>query len=116
MKKILKRIEWVGTSKDDLQKFPEEIKAAMGYALYLAECGEKHGHAKILTGMGNAKILEIKENDINCTYRVVYALEIKDFLFVLHSFQKKSKSGKATPKHELDKIKQRLKEAYALHK
>lgn len=41
---------------------------------------------------------------------------MEDFVFVLHAFQKKSKSGKATPKPELDKINRRLKEAKELYK
>ena len=68
------------------------------------------------TGMGNAKILEIVENDRSGTYRTVYILELGDFVFVLHAFQKKSKTGKATPKPEIDKIKRRLKEAQELYK
>ena len=66
--------------------------------------------------MGNTKMLEIRENDPSGTYRVLYTLEMEDFVFALHSFQKKSKSGKSTPKQELDKIKQRLKQAQAIYK
>lgn len=111
-----KRLEWVGSSKKDLKDFPEDIQGAMGYALHLAQCGEKHGHAKPFSGVGNAKVLEIRENDKSGTYRTVYTVEMEGFVFVLHAFQKKSKSGIATPKTELDKIKRRLKEAYVLYK
>lgn len=75
-----------------------------------------HEHAKVLSGMGNAKVIEIQENDRSGTYRIVYTIEIKDFIFVLHAFQKKSKSGIATPKQELELIKNRLKEAKILYK
>ncbi len=112
----MKRLEWVGTSKKDLKEFPEEVQGAMGYALHLAQCGERHGHAKIFSGMGNAKILEIVENDKSGTYRTLYTLEMEGFVFVLHAFQKKSKSGRSTPKPELDKLKRRLKEAQELYK
>jgi len=114
--KPFKCLEWIGSSKRDLKKFPEEVQGAMGYALHLAQCGDKHGHAKPLKGMGSAKILEIKENDESGTYRTVYTLEMDEFVFVLHAFQKKSKSGIATPKPELDKIQHRLKEARELYK
>lgn len=88
----------------------------MGYALHLAQCGEKHGHAKVFKGVGSAKILEIVENDRSGTYRTIYTVEMEDYIFVLHAFQKKSKSGIATPKPEIDKIKRRLKDAQALYK
>ena len=55
--------------------------------------------------MGSAKILEIRENDRSGTYRVIYTIELEDFVFVLHAFQKKSKSGISTPKQELDLLK-----------
>lgn len=60
--------------------------------------------------------MEIKENDRSGTFRVVYTVEIKNFIFVLHAFQKKSKSGIATTKQDIDLIKQRLKEAWAISK
>ncbi len=66
--------------------------------------------------MGNAGVIEIKENDQSGTYRLIYTREIEEYVFVLHAFQKKSKSGIATPKKEIDMIKNRLKEAKALYK
>lgn len=112
----MKELEWMGTSKEDLKEFPEEVQGAMGYALYLAQCGERHCHAKIFAGMGNAKVLEIVENNRDGTYRTLYTVELGEFVFVLHAFQKKSKTGKATPKHEVDTIKRRLRDARVLFK
>lgn len=66
--------------------------------------------------MGHAGIVEIRENDRNGTYRVIYTVEMKDCVFVLHAFQKKSKSGIATPKTEIDLLKNRIKDAKALYK
>ena len=88
----------------------------MGHGLYLAQMGDRHKHAKTLSGLGNAKIIELKENDRSGTYRLVYTVEMAEFIFVLHSFQKKSKTGKETPKQEIDLVKRRLKEAEALYK
>lgn len=65
--------------------------------------------------MGSANVQEIRENDANGTYRVIYTLEVKEFIFVLHAFQKKSKSGIATPKQEIELIKKRLQDARTLH-
>ncbi len=50
------------------------------------------------------------------TYRAVYTLKLGNEVFVLHAFQKKAKKGRATPKKELDLIKQRLKEAIEIYK
>jgi phage-related protein len=112
----MKRLIWAGSSYEDLRKFSLLIRGAMGYALHIAQEGKKHEHAKVLSGMGNAKILEIRENDKSGTYRVIYTIEMEDFVFVLHAFHKKSKSGIATPKQELDLLKNRLKEVPALYK
>ena len=66
--------------------------------------------------MGSAKVLEVRENDRSGTYRVIYTFEMDDFVFVLHAFQKKSKSGITTPKQEIDLLKNRIKEARILYK
>ncbi len=112
----MKRVIWVGKSYEDLKGFPPPVRSAMGYALYAAQTGKKHEHAKVLSGMGSAKVIEIRENDRSGTYRIIYTTEIDDFVFVLHAFQKKSKSGIATPKQELELLKNRLKEAKVLYK
>jgi phage-related protein len=44
----------------------------------------------------------------------MYTVKIDDDIYVLDFFQKKSKSGKATPQADLDRIEQRLKQARAL--
>jgi phage-related protein len=88
----------------------------VGHALYLAQTGKKHEHAKVLSGMGSARVIEVRENDRSGTYRVIYTIEMDDFVFVLHAFQKKSTSGIATPKQEIDLLKIRIKEAKALYK
>lgn len=112
----MKRLIWVGQSYEDLKDFPSSVRHAMGYALYTAQAGKKHEHAKVLSGMGNAKIIEIRESDKSGTYRVIYTIEMEKIVFVLHAFQKKSKSGIATPKQEIELLKSRLKEARILYK
>src|SRR5438105_2341669 len=107
----MKRVIWTGSSHDDLAKFPKVIRNAMGYALYRAQLGERHEHTRVLQGMGNAKIIEIREWNESGTYRTIYTVEFKEYIFVLHAFQKKSKTGIETPKKEIDLLKARLKEA-----
>lgn len=112
----MKRLIWIGSSLDDLREFPEDVKDVMGYGLYLAQLGERHIHAKTLSGLGSAKIIELREVDRSGAYRVVYTVEMAEYIFVLHSFQKKSKKGISTPKKEIDLIKSRLQDAKSLFK
>ena len=82
-----------------------------GHALDFAQRGEQHNAVKALKGFGSAGVLEIVENDQGGTYRAVYTVKFKEAVFVLHVFQKKSKHGIATPKPDLDIIRERLKTA-----
>lgn len=111
----MKRLFWIGSSRQDLKEFPSEVQDEIGHGLYLAQMGDRHVHAKTLSGLGNAKIIELRENDRSGTYRLVYTVEISEIIFVLHAFQKKSKSGIATSKQDIDLIKRRLREAEALY-
>ena len=112
----MKKLVWVGSSYKDLKEFPPPVRQAIGYALFFAQNGKIHEHAKVLSGMGSAGIQEVRENDKSGTYRVIYTVETAEYVFVLHAFQKKSKSGIATPKQEMELLKSRLKEAKALYK
>lgn len=83
----------------------------MGYALYVAQQGGKHRDAKPLKGFGGAGVVEIVTHVEGDTFRTVYTVRLAGAVYVLHAFQKKSKTGTATPKQDLDLIKKRLKEA-----
>ena len=105
---------WVGSSLDDLRGFPEEVKDVMGYALHVAQCGQKHVDAKPLRGFGGAGVLEVAERRAGDTFRVVYTVRLETAVYVLHAFQKKSTRGAATPKHEMDLVRSRLADALAI--
>lgn len=109
---MLKPVYWVGSSKEDLLCFPEEVRMEVGFALYIAQSGDKHYSVKPLKGYSGAGVLEIVENHRTNTYRVVYTLKLKDAIYVLHAFQKKSNQGIATPTKDIDLIDSRLKSAY----
>ena len=83
----------------------------MGYAIYVAQCGGKHRDAKVLTGFAGAGVLEVIEDFRGDTFRAVYTLKFTDTVYVLHAFQKKSKSGRATPRRDMELIERRLSEA-----
>jgi phage-related protein len=105
----LKPVIWVASSKKDLKDMPEEVVDVFGYALYLAQNGQKHAQAKPLKGFGSAGVLEVVEDDDGSTYRAVYTVKFKNGVYVLHCFQKKSKKGIETTKHDKDLIEARLK-------
>ncbi|WP_321532543.1 type II toxin-antitoxin system RelE/ParE family toxin [uncultured Desulfuromonas sp.] len=109
MSKKIKEIIWVGNSKDNLRAFPEDVKDVMGFALHLAQQGGKHPGSKPLKGFKGAGVLEVVDNHDGDTYRAVYTVRIKDKVYVLHAFQKKSKKGIQTPQKDIDLIKYRLK-------
>jgi phage-related protein len=111
-----KPLYWMGRSLKDLSAFPEDVKDVMGYALYLAQVGEKSSAAKPLKGFGGAGILEIVDDHDGDTFRAVYTIRFGDSVYVLHAFQKKSKRGIATPKAEMDVVEARLKLAQAHHR
>jgi len=111
-----KPLEWIGSSHKDLMALPTEVRKLFGYALSLAQAGDRHDDAKVLTGFGGAGVLEVVEDDVGGTYRAVYTVKFEEAVFVLHCFQKKSKRGIATPKMDMDIIRARLKVAEAFAK
>jgi phage-related protein len=90
---------------------PVSVRKFFGHALDFAQRGEQHNAVKILKGFGGAGVLEIVENDQGNTYRAAYTVKFGVAVFVLHVFQKKSKSGIATPKPDMEIIRERLKVA-----
>jgi phage-related protein len=111
----IKPVVWIASSKADLSSFPEDAKRAIGYALFIAQRGEKHLDAKPLRGFGGAGIVEIVEDHMGDTYRAVYTVRLAGRIYVLHAFQKKSKSGIKTPQPEIELIRSRLKRAEQEH-
>ena len=89
------------------------MRGIAAYALHLAQTGSKHPDAKPLKGFGSAGVLEVVESQAGSTYRAVYTVKIAGVVYVLHCFQKKSTSGIATPKPDMDLVRERLKAALA---
>ncbi len=88
----------------------------MGYALYRAQIGEKHRNAKPLKGFGGAGVLEIVADHVGDTFRAVYTVKFASVIYVLHVFQKKSKSGIKTSTEDVKLIQRRLNAAEADYK
>lgn len=108
---LRKPVEWIGSSRGDLRRFPPEARRVMGQAIDDAQWGGEHPAAKALKGFGGRGVIEIVDDFDGNAYRTVYTVKFPDAVYVLHAFQKKSKKGIATPKREVDLIRERLKRA-----
>jgi phage-related protein len=108
----LRPLVWMGDSRKNIRSFPDEVRAAVGYALQSVQAGDTPHEAKPLRGIDSGVYEIIKRYDTD-TYRAVYAVKIGERIYVLHAFQKKSKQGIKTPQSDIDLIKQRYKDAIA---
>ena len=106
----------MGSSREDLKAFPEQVRRDIGQALYMAQQGETDPAAKPLKGFGGASVMEIVDRHDGDTYRAVYTVKFAGRIYVLHAFQKKSKKGIATPQKDIELIRQRLAAAERHHK
>jgi phage-related protein len=113
--RTIKPAVFIGSSRKDLQAFPASVRQEIGQALFEAQLGEHPASAKPLKGFGGG-VLEIRDNYDGDTYRAVYTVRFEGVLYVLHTFQKKSTKGIATPQRHLDLIRQRLRDAETIHK
>jgi phage-related protein len=93
-------LEWVGSSYKDLTALLEAVQDTFGYALDLAQRGLKHDDAKSFGQAGDG-VIEVVEDEDGNTYRAMYTARLPNAIYVLHCFQKKSKSGKATPREDV---------------
>ena len=101
-------ISWIKGARNDFDDFPDGAQLEMARALTILAEGQMPDIAKPLTGFGSG-VMELALKHRGDAYRVVYALQIDDDIWVVHAFQKKSKSGIKTPKAEIDLVVERLK-------
>ncbi len=99
---MLKPVDWIGSSKADLKKFPATVQDAIGFALYQAQNGVKHRDTKPLKGSAN--LLEIVLHRAGDTYRTVYTFGFEAAVYVLYALQEKRQRGRATPTQERDPV------------
>lgn len=91
---------------------PEDVKDEVGFALDAAQKGTKVPYARRMKG-DLRSVIEIRIDDDGDTYRTVYTTAMEGVVYVLGAFKKKSKSGGATPREDLDRIRERLRQARA---
>jgi phage-related protein len=112
----MKPLRWIASAKDDLSAMPTEVRRAVGLCALCRPAGREARRRQVLKGFGDAAVLEIIARHDGETFRAVYTVRFGEMVYVLHVFQKKSKSGIATPKKELELIRKRLKLAERDHK
>jgi len=103
-----KPIVWMGTSRNELRGFPQQVRSDMGKALYAAQQGVTDPAAKPLKGFVATQVMEIVDRHDTNTYRAVYTTQFEGRIYVLHVFQKKSTKGIATPHKDIELIRRRL--------
>jgi phage-related protein len=110
---VMRPVVWLGNSRRNMQAFPADARRTIGGELQLMQYGGMPKDAKPFKGIGSG-VMEIAIRHDGEAYRTVVALQLGRAIYVLHAFQKKSKRGIATPKQDVDLIKQRYKEAQEL--
>ena len=108
-----KPLFWIRSSKRDLKAMPDAVQDMAGGALDDVQWGLTPTEAKPLKGFGGAGVLEIVSDHVGDTYRAVYTVKFAVAIYVLHAFQKKSKTGSKTPVTDMELIARRLKVAEA---
>lgn len=103
----MREVAWLPAARRDFTSFPLPVQDKVRNALRLVAQGAKPDIAKPLQGLG-AGVWELAVRARGDAYRVVYALQIGDEIWVIHAFQKKSKTGIATPKKEIDLVRHRI--------
>ena len=105
-------LRWMPKTRESLSSFPEDVKDEIGFALRAVQKGETPHCAKQLHGMPK-QVWELCSDFDKDTYRACYTVVLRDEIYVLHTFKKKSVKGGETPKPDIDLIKKRLKDAIA---
>jgi len=101
-------ISWMKGARKAFEAFPIAVQVEVSHALSIVAEGRTPDNAKALVGLGTG-VMELAIRYRGDAWRAVYALRIADAVWVIHAFQKKSTSGIATPRHEIDLIRERIK-------
>ncbi len=107
-----KPLYWEGSSKKAFKEFPIPVQKDLGVALFVVQSGGMPASAKPWKGLGSG-VYELVDDYLGDTFRAVYTVRIGDAVHVLHAFQKKSRSGIATPRPDVQLIEKRLKAVLA---
>lgn len=104
--RVVRPICFLGNSLESLREFPEDARQDAGYQLDQVQRGKQPVDFKPMPSVGKG-VEEIRVWDDSGTYRVIYLARLKDAVYVLHAFQKKTR---ATRKQDIDVAKSRFAE------
>ncbi len=107
MTRSTRPISWIKAALKEFETFPQEARPICLAALTIAAEGGKADLAKPMKGMGSG-VFEIALPHRGDAFRVIYAVQLGEAIWVVHAFEKKSTRGIKTPKREIDLIKERL--------
>ncbi len=110
---VLRPLVWLGDSLRNLRDFPDGAQKLLGDEIQLMQFGGMPKDAKPFKGVGRG-VVEIALRYSSDAFRVVLAIHMGSRIYVLHSFQKKSKKGIETPKRDIDLVRKRYTEAQEL--
>jgi phage-related protein len=113
--RVLRPLVWLGDSRKVAREFPQRIRKLVGDELQLIQFGGMPKDAKPLRGVGSG-VIELAVRFNKEAYRTVLAVQLGSKIYVLHAFQKKSKSGIKTPQFDIELVRQRYKVAEELAK
>ena len=112
---LVRPVVWIAGSKYDLSTLPSEVKGSFGFRLYELQLGKTPLDSKPLAQFGPG-VYELRESFDRNAYRMMYVVNLKKAIYVLHAFMKKSKSGIGLPKPDAELIAVRLRRAPELDK
>ena len=98
-------IRWMGDSHDVLRSFPPEVQQNLGYALWQVQIGQDPCDSRSMPDIGQG-VFELRDQDDRTWYRVVCLKRTAGAIWVLHSFEKKSRK---TERHDVETAQRRLK-------
>lgn len=101
-------VSWIKAALKDFESFPEGARSRCLTALTIAAEGGKADIVKPMKGMGSG-VFEIALPLRGDAFRVIYAVQIAEEIWVVHAFKKKSTQGIKTSRQDVDLIKDRLK-------
>lgn len=101
----MKPLNFIGSSLDALRNFPDDARRAAGFELYAIQCGLEPSDWKPMPAVGQGA-REIRIHVMG-EWRIIYVAKFEDTVYVLHSFQKKSRK---TSQHDIEIARKRYKQ------
>jgi phage-related protein len=84
----VKRLLWLGSSRDDVRRFPPAARQRVGHELFQVQAGLDPSDWKPFQSVG-AGVVELRVK-LEGAFRVMYAAKFAEAVYVLHAFEKKT--------------------------